>query len=369
MEFSEFREGIYKKWQKSLLRLCWCGVLLVFVFELSLFIAFYTTKTLVSPLSSYLLLRLILPSSISVMTAIAFTIVLRSNSFTVFQKNRAASHSIFMLCSVVGIFHNYYKFLLVTIGLPVFVCAIFADKWLLRTIFRLSLASFVIALVFMWFDDIRLATIDFITTAVCAFIFMLVVYVLAKALLIYQAEQINFVYNTSSHYIALIHDLKIEPLTKLYNRSALNDAVCAFVRKFNAGIYKPHLALIDLDNFKEINDIYGHDCGDSVLAEFASIVKKELGTMRRAFRYGGEEFVLLFENETTDQVKTSIQNIRNGLKETSFAFAPKKQFSFSAGVALLQANWDEITWFNAADSAMYKAKESGKDMTVVIQEV
>lgn len=365
MDFNEFRDDIASQWQKRLIKLCWIGSFVVFSFELIVFVALYKTDSITSNLSEYLLVRMALPSGLNFITTLIASGIMKSNRYTVSQKNMISSFAIFVLGAVVSIFHNFFRFLLVAEGLPIIISAVFADIKILKKLFIFSMCSFVCAITVMWFDEARLPVVDFVTTSVCAFMFLMIVYTTASSILSYQTEQINFIYNSSQRQIELIHELKIEPLTKLYNRSALNEALHAFVRKYNEGIFVPHLVLIDLDHFKSLNDTYGHSNGDKVLIKLASIIKRNLGSIRRAFRYGGEEFVLLFEHESTEEVYGIIESIRKDLENTVFDFAPEKKITLSAGIAKIQRNWDDTTWFSAADDAMYRVKEGGRNSVQV----
>ncbi len=361
MEFNDFRDDIYSKWQNRILKLCWVGTVLIFIFELIVFFAFLKTDFLTTTVLHYLSVRVLLPSGINFASAVLCVLGLRSNRFTVSEKNYVACIAIFIISSVVTIFHNYYKFLLVANGLPIVICSIFVDKKLLRHILELCLATFVVSAIVMWFDDFRLGTVDFITTLICALMFIFILYAIAKTIVVYQNEQINFIYSASQRQSQLIYELKIEPLTKLYNRTALDGALKSFVRKYNQKIINPHLVLLDLDHFKQVNDTWGHANGDMVLIRFAEIIKENMGGIRRAFRYGGEEFVLLFENESTGEVHECIEKIRIQLCAEQFQFAPGENFTLSAGISKLRDGWDDTTWFNDADTAMYRAKEGGRN--------
>lgn len=361
MDFGEFKNTIYTRWQLHILSVCWWGTLVIAAFEFVVFLLFYHTSFLTVAVGPYLLKRFIFPSGINLIAVFACTLALQSNRFTVSQKNLAASLTAFVICSVVSIFHNYFKFLLVMNGLPIVVCAIFADKKLVRKILYLCLVSFLISSIVMWNDDTCPPLVDYGTTIICALSFIIFVYTVSSSIVYSQSEQIDFIFSASQRQGELIQELKIEPLTKLYNRTALTGALRSFVRKFNVGMIKPHLVLLDLDHFKTVNDTYGHANGDTVLIEAALIIKKNMGGIRRAFRYGGEEFVLLFENDDTNQVIQVVDNIRKDLAEKKFDFAPELSITLSAGIAKLQKNQDDVTWFSCADSAMYKAKENGRN--------
>jgi diguanylate cyclase (GGDEF)-like protein len=368
MEFNEFRDSISIQWQKKLMKLCWWGTLVIFVMEAAVFAAFYHTNSFTSTIANYITLRIALPSGCNLMAAVVAAGILRSNRFTVGQKNMAVCSAVYILCSVVSVFHSYYKFLLVAEGLPIIISSGFADKKLLKRIFSLCLFTYALSIVAIWFDDIRMTVVDFTATAVCAFLFLLIINAVARSILTYQTEQINFIWLSSQRQTELIHELKIEPLTKLYNRTALNEAMRAFVRKFNEGVYVPHLVLVDVDNYKQILNEYGHTAADRVLIKLASIIKINMGGIRRTFRYSTDIFVLLFETASAEEVFKEVDLIRTQLEQSSFDFAPGRKITVSAGIAGMRPNWDDTTWFSAADTALYHAKETGRNKVAIAEE-
>lgn len=358
MDFGEFRDTINSKWQKSLLRLCWCGSAVVFVFELIVFLAYMRNNSLTTSVGRYLLMRLALPSGCNFLASIIAALVFHSNRFKVAQKNMYVSLCVCVLSASISICHNYFKFVLAAIGIPVMICAVFADRRILLATLHVCIAIFAASLVTLWFDDRRLPFIDYMATAVSAFFYLALVYVVAKSILSYQAEQINFVYSSSQRQAELLNELNIEPFTKLYNRAAMDEAMHAYLRSFNLGVSAPCMVLIDMDNFKQVNKDYGRQNGDAVLLRISGIIKENMGGIRKAFRYGGEEFVLLFVDETESQVRGVVESIRKTFYAEKFDFAPAGSFTFSAGMSFLQQGWDETTWFSAADNSMYSEKKS-----------
>ncbi len=124
-------------------------------------------------------------------------------------------------------------------------------------------------------------------------------------------------------------------------------------------------AMIDLDRFKSVNDVYGHLSGDRVLKSLARLLQQRLRKTDVIGRYGGEEFAVVFPgtkdataSEVLDQIRSDFSGIRH--------FHCQKEFSvsFSAGVAGFPRYRDENTLIQAADAALYNAKERGRNRVV-----
>lgn len=367
MEFSEFRDEIYSKWQKNLLKIAWIGFFFILISELLIFYIYIKTDFIFYSPLDYFLLRIALPSGLNLVSSIIATRIYFSNRYTIKQKNLGVTAGIFVLASVVAIFHNYYNFLLVTIGIPIILSGVFGDKKLVKINFYACLVTFAIASLTLFFDITRPNIIDYFITILCTFLFVFFINMIANAFVNYQSRQIDFIYSIIKKQNELLQEIKIDPLTKIYNRASLCGAAPSFIRKFQKNLFLPHLVLLDIDDFKKINDTFGHINGDKVLVSLASIIKTNMKGIRRAFRYGGEEFVLLFENEPTELVYDITDQIRKDFESKVFDFSDE-HFTLSGGISKLQKGWDDTTWFNCADNAMYKAKKSGKNKIITAEE-
>lgn len=115
------------------------------------------------------------------------------------------------------------------------------------------------------------------------------------------------------------------------------------------------LLYIDIDNFKHCNDVYGHRVGDQVLQEFSKILKNELRKVDSAFRYGGEEFIILLPRTEKKGAKKQAERIRKKIEDNLF---PEYRITVSIGVAQYRKGKDVV---EEADKAMYEAKRQGKN--------
>ena len=124
------------------------------------------------------------------------------------------------------------------------------------------------------------------------------------------------------------------------------------------------LALIDLDHFKRINDLYGHSAGDQVLQEFARIARANLRGNDMVARFGGEEFVLLLDNCDLATLHHCVERIRQGLANHAFTALPADvRCTLSAGICLIHPE-DDLEWrISQADQALYQAKAEGRNRT------
>lgn len=124
------------------------------------------------------------------------------------------------------------------------------------------------------------------------------------------------------------------------------------------------LALIDLDHFKRINDLYGHSAGDNVLEGFARIARTNLRGNDMVARFGGEEFVLLLDRCDLAALHHCVERIRQGLASHTFEALPDEvKCTLSAGICMIHPE-DSLDWrISQADEALYRAKREGRNCT------
>lgn len=156
---------------------------------------------------------------------------------------------------------------------------------------------------------------------------------------------------------------KIEPLTGLLNRRALMESLKQYVYVSGAFNQSIIIAVIDLDDFKLVNDSYGHIKGDEVLITLAEILRRNLPKNASAFRYGGEEFVLLFTKQQLNKVVEIVEKMRLEFSQQAFDFLEDAHnITFSGGIAeYTDAAWTTSKFFEKADQALYLAKGEGKN--------
>ena len=119
------------------------------------------------------------------------------------------------------------------------------------------------------------------------------------------------------------------------------------------------MILFDIDHFKQINDVYGHNVGDGVLRFFAQLIKNNIRSSDIVARWGGEEFVLLVPIANQDLAISLADKTRELIESTLFPTVGK--VTASLGVTLFKADDDTDALIKRADEALYKAKREGRN--------
>jgi diguanylate cyclase (GGDEF)-like protein len=163
--------------------------------------------------------------------------------------------------------------------------------------------------------------------------------------------------------------LNMDDLTGLYNHRYLEQAIDREIKRAQRYDSSFCLLFIDLDDFKPINDKYGHLAGSQVLREVAQILKSTLRDVDLVFRYGGDEFViLLIESDARNGLKTA-QRIRERIQHTGFSVGggATAHVTASIGVAAFPEHAQEKDRLLAlADECMYESKRHGKNQVVLV---
>jgi diguanylate cyclase len=156
--------------------------------------------------------------------------------------------------------------------------------------------------------------------------------------------------------------VRVDQLTGVLNRRGLDEAIAKEISRAQRGSNLLSVAFLDIDNFKSLNDTYGHNAGDGALQHLAKVMQATVRPTDVVSRFGGEEFVILLPDTDVEQAVTTVKRLQRALTKQFFMSNNEKLLiTFSAGVALLKAGETETTVLSRADQAMYLAKKSGKN--------
>ena len=159
-----------------------------------------------------------------------------------------------------------------------------------------------------------------------------------------------------------------DPLTGLFNRRYLEESLNRELRRASRTKRPVSVVMLDLDNFKRFNDTFGHQAGDLLMKEVASLLKTRLRAGDLACRFGGEEFSLVLCEADVEGTLKCVRNICDGVRNLSVDYRGQTlgRITISAGIANFPAHYDNLDdLIHAADNALYMAKSNGRDCIVV----
>ncbi|MBH0057757.1 GGDEF domain-containing protein [Pseudoalteromonas sp. SWXJZ94C] len=181
--------------------------------------------------------------------------------------------------------------------------------------------------------------------------------------------------NIYANQLWLLHKSRLDPLTELLNRQTFDKKVMEIVS--GNGFLLPredaskkrgwYLAIVDIDLFKNVNDNFGHVVGDKVISQVAKLLRKSFRVEDYVFRYGGEEFAILFQAKTHVDAYNALNRLRTNIAKYSFVHI--ERLTISIGFLELQ-RFDTVSRIvNQADLALYHSKKTGRNKVTACSEL
>lgn len=193
------------------------------------------------------------------------------------------------------------------------------------------------------------------------------------------AHMISGLLQINQNYCKLLNESQKDQLTGLANRKTFEDTITKVYELIfpepKNDIGQPRtdepehfwLAMIDIDHFKKVNDSFGHLYGDEVLLMVAQIIQAEFRDNDMAFRFGGEEFVVILRSHNIESCRTALERLRN--KIADYHFAKAGQVTISIGATQLAHEVFHVTLMNYADQALYYSKNNGRNQVSFFEEM
>jgi len=193
----------------------------------------------------------------------------------------------------------------------------------------------------------------------------IIIFILVCILLIFFSKQLNKVNQHIKHDENLLKQMAShDPLTNLYTRRIFNDQLSteiAYSKRYNTKI---SLIMLDIDHFKLVNDNYGHTAGDKVIRELSKRITSACRETDLACRFGGEEFVIISKNTSTNETENLAERLRRSVEATPFDIDEGKMITvtISIGIACYPEHAERDTdLITASDKALYTAKKEGRN--------
>lgn len=154
----------------------------------------------------------------------------------------------------------------------------------------------------------------------------------------------------------------VDPLTGVFNRRKFHESLGMAIGAAMRHQHLFSLLMLDIDNFKSINDRFGHQVGDDVLRKICDLVGSSIRSADQMFRVGGEEFCLVATAMDAEQARTLAEKVREVVESHQFPVVGK--VTISIGIAYFKDGDNQQNIFARADSALYQAKSQGRNCVV-----
>lgn len=328
---------------------------------------YYTGYGSSLPPLAYFVRYFVFPVAVCTLPGIALRIVV---AFLSGRHPLAVSYfSILMLIAgvtVLAIVHYTVSVVFLSYLLPLILSLFYNSRRLTLTCFSVSMITYLL-IVFLYLptkpsDTYKHDFVDMLgTIAIMSFLVIVAVKIISS----HNELAEKLVDKTISH-VSLERKVKEDPLTKLYNHAVFYDSLDMAIMSFKDVSTCFCLSVLDIDNFKTVNDRYGHVFGDKVILSLVDAIRAHTDENDMAFRYGGEEFAIISFRSLEETIATN-EKIRESFANTSYKGRPDVRCTVSIGVNAYSNIFNgKREFFASADSALFSAKKDGKNKTVVV---
>jgi len=351
---SELRARI----QKIVLAFC----VVIFIVEIGMGAYLYYSSIMRQSLYDYAIFRIILPTVVNILIYSVVHIVNNSNKLSDAIRNRVCSTALIALLGEASICHSYYIQLWTLTLFGLMFAGVFHDAKFQKIQAGICYLFILIAGVSHIIDypdelaySIQCIVVSEVIAVGVTFLAQLLETASAQRYLLnIKAYEGIEKYKTSYEYDAL---------TGVYSRGYL-DEVTKDPFSWSDPDEEIGIAMIDIDDFKKVNDTYGHDNGDVVLRKLGKLISYFNDNGNICGRYGGEEFVVVFLNSKKQKDIDELNRIREFFQESKFDFTDKPiTISIGYHACVFGSNFEES--LKVADEALYESKRTGKNKITV----
>lgn len=347
-------------WCRQLVSACYITIVINLVVLIVIWYFFAFNKEGHDPIA-YWVNYIILPSSVMLIANIAADRLVRVDRIPLAAKESITILLMLFFSMLLCVQHKIVAALLTSFIMPVLLSTLYANMRMTRWTYFLAQVLLVLSSLRMHFAAGRDFGFWIWVEMITASGLLLASYLLAKVLIVYGRDRISNINRVQKDNLDLEEELKLDPLTGLYNRKAYDEYLPRIMEECRLTNTDLSIAVLDIDDFKQINDVYGHTAGDRVLLRFAAVLRKIGNGKICVFRVGGEEFVLLFQGYSVREAAGVCEAVLATMKEATLPELNGGTITFSGGVAgMRDEETDPIALFEAADAVLYSAKYSGK---------
>ncbi len=347
-----------KKWTRRMLNYLWVAVAMAIA---SPIVNIFFTEF---QRSYYLVYRVALPAGIVLFLMLSAELLVAK--LAAYRDYVIILHTLLIAASLMMIHDTIPMILLSLFLLPIFMATITFHKGKITFALGISLLAFLGFL--RWYPPYA----NFNKVMVINFVFLLCsVYYLSiqitskgkeiveKLEASLENEKDLFMKNVVMEKMA-----KIDLPTDLYNHKTFHEYLHPLLDQLQNQHFPLYLALMDLDDFKSVNDAFGHSTGDRVIRRTATLIKEHLGSDDFGARYGGEEFGIIFTDKEAAEVRQVLESLRRSMENHGFEEMKGKSVTLSIGLAEAVPGEDKDALFQRADQYLYEAKQQGKNRIV-----
>ncbi len=352
----------FQKWNRVILNTVWGIVALSSVAEVLGLVYDHVLGTRV--VSGMIMDRMIIPTTWLVLIMLATEAVVR-------WSKKFADYCIMLMATLIPTVLIIYFPHIVTVHnilfLSILIAAFYYERW---KVYLSCLINMIVFLVLYTFNDDLHAHLNGHDMIVSLFIFLTCT-ILSLGIMSRGTRLLNQLKLTMEEQqklmirnVTMDRMTKIDALTELYNHKTFHEYLERLIDESERTGLRLHLAMLDIDNFKKINDSFGHQVGDIVLSLLADGLRIWVSPNDFVSRYGGEEFAIIFVDQSPEEVLACTERIRAQVSEMDISEMGGQAVTISIGLQTYIQGTNKEELFRKADACLYEAKRTGKNKVV-----
>lgn len=281
-------------------------------------------------------------------------------------KDYAVFGCVYAYCANLTIFHNFFLVMPAFFICPILISSMFDNQRYTRF---LSLVSFILVCIFTPISavyDPSWSTTAYLMSTIGTLSLICVVQYIASCIINFSTNKNKLISNSQQLDSFKSEPLAVDPLSGFYNHTAFYDILSKARAECVANSSIMTVALIDLDDFTVINDVYGHKKGDLILTACAESLVKHCGVQSSLFRFGGDQFAAIFRNMDDKEVLNYMNEIREDLLTKTFP--DMQDVTIHASCGITEYHGESLSLKEIVESllaAVAKAKSTGGNRSVI----
>ncbi len=363
--YEQYSAQYNKRWQERIIKTNFVAATVVFAFEIAYYFILTASGLRDQTSLEYILRFIVLPGSIIFITcAVGRTIVYKTQCSSLI-KSMAALLTMVTICAVAASVHSIFPATLCSFFVPLFISVVFGRKRITNMVGACCVIGELIAMFFAG-TDLRGYDPYFLLDCMMLFIVFGISWYATLLLMKNEHEKRHVIDHMWKEQSTLQQKICHDQLTGLYNLLGLQLYADGKISEENHAHENSSIAFLDIDDFKRINDTYGHDAGNIALIHVANCIRENLPQGSCIARYGGDEIVALLPGVATKECLTMLEKLRKQLETSPLTELAGHTVSISCGISHYDFCSPVLDAINTSDQAMYQAKSAGKNRSVVV---
>ena len=329
-----------------------------------IFFLFYLYQdSLIYQPRTYFLVKVILPFLINGGIFSVCSVINSSYGYTENAKNWVCGLGVTLVGTITALFHSTYVVLWLSPCFGIVYSVVFQNKVIKRVLYVITLLSIICSAVTEYFIGTEFSLRLLIESAIITVVFSSLIFMVSNIIYDFFVNAESMIEESDEKQKAYEERLKRDVLTKVHSRYYIDNYLVKLFKDLS--LHKPiSLAMTDIDNFKHVNDTYGHENGDEVLKRIYDASQCLDPNSVIVSRFGGEEFLFMFMDEDVTKHRIQMEEFRKAFSEQTYPFTDE-HFTISAGLVTSYGSipFDEV--LAIADKALYASKKNGKNQTTI----